>query len=434
MSSTSNTDKASVPVVILAAGQNSRFFPLNADYHKGFIPLLGKPLVMHQIENLYAHGFHKLILVVSPRDNRAEYIQDMLSKTELYGMDISLVEQKQALGMGDALLQVKQQIQDRFAVVFPYHVSAGDVLHELLPTHSGACVSVVKTNEPWLYGVIKTKGNQAAELVEKPPKGTEPSNLKVQGIYVLTRDFLNILSGLAQEEYVFETALNQLMQEQEVDVFTLKQPLPTLKYPWNLFTMHKELFHNRQTSLSSQATIAGTALIDDHAGPVVIDEGATISHAARIVGPSYIGRNALVGDFSLVRESSVEENVKIGVHADITRSIFLPHASFHGGGFVGDSIIGEGTKIGAGLITANKRFDRALIKTRVKDKTVETSQKALGTIIGAHAKLGVRVTTMPGVMIDSQQVIKPNTLISRNMIHRMRHPGGSEATDRIPMT
>lgn len=422
---TSTQDIQNFPIVILAAGANSRFFPLNSLYHKGFTPLLGKPLVMHQIENLYRQGFRTLILVASPRDAKQEVYNAMLGTSGLTGVNLTLVEQPEALGMGDALLRARAYLPDRFAVVFPYHLNAGEVIAEMMSKSAQACVAVVETAQPWLYGIVNVADGKAVGLVEKPPQGQEPSQLKVQGLYLLNQRFVEILQALPTKEYVFETALNQLMQEERIGIHNLNQTLPSLKYPWHLLDLQQELLATQTSFIHPQAKIAQTAIIDESQGPVVIDEGATIAHASRIVGPSYIGKNAFVGDFSLVRSSDLEEHVSIGVHADITRSIFLPGASFHGGGFVGDSIIGESVKLGAGVITANKRFDRRPITTRVKDQTVATNKKALGVSIGAHAKLGVRVATMPGVMIGANQTVAAGEIVSKNLPHTESHPGGS---------
>ncbi len=55
-------------VVILAAGENSRFFPLNQTTHKGALSLLGKPLIVRTLENLEENGFEHIVIVVSKKD------------------------------------------------------------------------------------------------------------------------------------------------------------------------------------------------------------------------------------------------------------------------------------------------------------------------------------------------------------------------------
>lgn len=407
----------SLPVVILAAGSNSRFFPLNSSRHKGLIPLLGKPLLIHQLENLSSHGFRSISIVATPRDFDQEKIHSLLAEYSLEHLSVTLIEQKQPLGMGDAVLLASTSLNESFAVVFPYHVSIGQTLQGMLDLGLPACIAVTQTNEPWLYGIVETHDNLATALIEKPEKGTEPSNLKVQGAYLLNPLFIERLQRIPPQEYSFEAALNELMHQSSVGVYSLSESLLSLKYPWHLFDLQSRLLSQQTSFIHPHAQVVPTAVVDDSSGPVIIEAGASVSHAARIVGPTYIGKNAFVGDFSLVRASDLESGVSIGVHSDVTRSIFLENASVHGGGFIGDSIIDQGAKLGAGVITANKRFDRKHIKTQVKDKKIDTNKKALGVIMGANSRFGIRTSTMPGIMIGANQTVAPGDIVSKNLPH-----------------
>jgi bifunctional UDP-N-acetylglucosamine pyrophosphorylase/glucosamine-1-phosphate N-acetyltransferase len=406
-----------IPVVILAAGQNSRFFPLNSSHHKGLISLLGKPLLVHQLENLSAHGFNTMYVVASPGAFDQEKIDAMLDAYNLSHLSVAVVEQKQPLGMGDAVLLSSEHIHEQFAVVFPYHVEIGETLRSMIALAQPACVAVTPIAEPWLYGIIEVKDQLATALIEKPPRGSEPTNLKVQGAYLLNQQFLSILKEAPVQEYSFEMALDALMHQSSVGVHMLPKALPTLKFPWHIFDLQSKLISSQTSFTHPKAIVAPTAVIDDLRGPVIIEEGATVSHAARIVGPAYLGKNSFVGDFSLVRESDLEAGASVGVHADITRSIFLEQSSFHGGGFIGDSIIGERAKLGAGIITANKRFDRLVVRATVKDKKVATNMKAFGVVVGAESKLGIRVSTMPGVMIGANQIVAAGEIVTKNLPH-----------------
>jgi bifunctional UDP-N-acetylglucosamine pyrophosphorylase/glucosamine-1-phosphate N-acetyltransferase len=418
VSHTSNP--SSLPVVILAAGSNSRFFPLNSTRHKGLIPLLGKPLIVHQLENLRQHGLSEVYIIASSRDLDQQELSETLDRHGLSDISVTLIEQKQPLGMGDALLQLDPSLlPEQFAVVFPYHVSIGKTLLDMLAVGQPACVAVTTTSEPWLYGIVEIRENLAQGLIEKPERGSEPSDFKVQGAYLLNKAYLTLLKNTTSQEYSFESALNALMQQSPVGVMKLEKPLASLKYPWHLFALQSEMMRNQQTSVHPSAHIAPTAVLDDTNGPIVIDEGVTVSHASRIVGPTYLGKNSFVGDFSLIRASDLEAGVSVGVHSDITRSLLLEHASFHGGGFIGDSILDQDVKVGSGLITANKRFDRASIVTQVKDKKTNTNTKALGAIVGAKSKLGIRVSTMPGIMIGANQIISAGAMVSKNMPHEV---------------
>ena len=108
----------------------------------------------------------------------------------------------------------------------------------------------------------------------------------------------------------------------------------------------------------------------------------------------------------------------IGAMAEVTRSIFQADCHTHSGYF-GDSIFGKGCKIGAGTVTANIRIDRGEVNTKLKIKNtklkINTGLKKLGAIVGENTKIGINVSLMPGVLIGSDCVIGPGTLVFENV-------------------
>jgi bifunctional UDP-N-acetylglucosamine pyrophosphorylase/glucosamine-1-phosphate N-acetyltransferase len=205
------------------------------------------------------------------------------------------------------------------------------------------------------------------------------------------------------------------MQTNPVKVVQTNHFMPTLKYPWHLFAIKDQLYYyykNLSGNFKKASFIAENATIE---GSVIIAEGAKVFENACIKGNTYIGPNAIVGNNAVVRDSILEEDTQVGVGADIARSIFLKDSHFHGSGFIGDSIIGPGNRLAAGLITANKRFDRKTVKTMVKNKLIDTKLLSLGTITGEGVKTGIRVGTMPGVIISQYAQIPPGKIVKKNL-------------------
>ena len=402
-------------IVLLAAGKNSRFFPLNTTTHKAGISLLGKPLILRTLENLQAHDFKKVVIVISPKDNEPGGLADILSQASLE-LDLKVVLQPEPKGMGDALLKAREFIEGSFIVAHPYYLTAGSIIQQMLGKNQNL-ICVTETNTPWEYGIVQLENDKAVGIVEKPEKGSEPTNLKNVVLHLLGETFLQILEKTPISEYSYEAALNQLMKQQPVGVHHLVPAPISLKYPWELLSLQADLLIKQKSNISSQASIASTAIIDQTQGPVVIEPGAKVGHAARVVGPAYIGRNSVVGDFSLVRESNLEEQVLVGAYTEIARSNIQPKSSIHNS-YLADSIVGKQVKIGAGFITANKRHDRKPIATLVKGNNIDTGLINLGTVIGDLTAIGVRVTTMPGVFIGSQTTIYPGLTLFDQTDHQ----------------
>lgn len=406
-----------IPVILLLAGQNSRFFPFNAYRHKALFELHGQSFLERTLIELEKHGYKKVTLIVS-RNFDDDTFESL--KNKYRGLDLQKVMQADPQGMADAVLGIKPLVAERVALLSAYHWQAVAGLSKMISAGPDSVISITETKEPWEYGIVELDGNKVTSIVEKPAKGTEPSNLKLQSFYVLSPKFFTLLSQTPATETSFEETLNILCSEEKIAAVQ-QDLLMTLKYPWHLFDVQQQLWLGRQTSIDQTAKVAPTAVIDDAQGPVIIEAGAIVGHATRIVGPCFIGQNARIGDFNLIRSSSIERHVDTGPFTEVARSIVGPHSSIHRG-YVGDSIVEDHVKIGAGFITANKRFDREAVSVEVKGKKVDTGRVGFGTLIGSHSNIGIGSQTLPGKLIGANCMIFPGSQIAQNVPHDSKWP------------
>jgi len=404
----------SLPLVILAAGKNSRFFPLNYGTHKGFFELCGEPLIVNLLRSAEIAGVEKVFIIVSSKENN-ENNQSLLRSFN-FKLEISFIEQVSPLGMGNALLLAKDHLQGRFLVASPYHVNSSTTLLDLIRKQeetSAECVLIgTHTENPERYGILQTAADKVTGVIEKPQKPI--SKIKLSSLYLLSSKMLDILSNLEVSEYNFETALNKVCETNDVRWIEGLYELPTLKYAWDLHALKTKLLSNKKSYSSPTAQIAKTAIIDDEAGQVLIADGAQIKDFVTIVGPAFIGENALIGNYSMIRESSVERNCIVGAYTEIVRSILSPGVSIHQS-YCADSILGSKTKVGAGLVTANKRLDRRNVKVKVKNELVDSGVNGFGLITGESVQLGISVATMPGTLVGNHVQVFPNQELSHTI-------------------
>jgi len=428
-------------IVILAGGKNSRFFPLNTETHKGFLSIAGKPLILRALENLKAHDFaikgtdEKIIIVVSQKDFDGKGIDKYLKDNDIANklqLNIQLVLQKNAKGMGDALLAVKDYFPETsnnsFILSSPYHINLGEIAQELWQKKqsSGAsCVlSATQTESPEIYGVLNLNPNNFEKVLgitEKPETIVQSDNdkesvkyFKVNSVYLFDNNFAKELLKTPEEEYSLETAITNYAKKTQITWLENTTENFSLKYPWQLFNAFEKIMHQEKTSISENAKISKTAIIDDSDGPVIIEDTAEIGDYTKIVGPCYIGKNVFVGDYSFIRGSSIEEYSTIGANTEVARCILFENVTIHFG-YISDSILGSSTRVGAGLITANKRFDRKCVKVKIKDKMIDSKQEALGIITGNNVQIGIRTNTMPGVLIGENSSLYPGLTIGENI-------------------
>ncbi len=376
----------------MAAGESSRFWPLNYQ-NKSLFKIMGKPLIWHTIEGLKKAGIKEVIIIQGPEKE----IEENLKNYDL-GDKVKYLVQEAPEGMGDALMRAQGLISGSFFIVGGHKVDAGDYVLKMTKEAKEVVLLGVRTSQPWHYGILKIEGNKVKDLIEKPEKGQEPSNLKLGAVYLLPPTFFEYHQRVPKDHYSFEQALKLYIQEEKVGLVENQEDLSSLKYPWQLFSLVKYL-------------------LDKNLGAekVHVGKNTKIFEGAVIKGPCYIGDNCVIGNNALVREyTDLEAGAVVGAQSEVTRCLFQEDAHMHSG-FLGDSILGRNCRVGAGTITGNLRLNRDEISSVIKGEKVMTGLNFLGVIVGQNTKIGINVSLMPGVLIGSNSVIGPHSLVTENV-------------------
>ena len=206
--------------VFPAAGLGTRFLPATKAQPKEMLPLVDKPLIQYAAEEAVASGLKNLIIVTGRGKNAIEDHFDVSFELEKIleergkadklnlvravsdMLHIAYVRQKEALGLGHAILVARDLVDDEpFAVLLGDDVIEADppCIRQMLEIHQTYQASViaimeVPPAEVSRYGIIKgspmPEGDgrlfEVQDLVEKPKIGSAPSNLAIIGRYVLT--------------------------------------------------------------------------------------------------------------------------------------------------------------------------------------------------------------------------------------------------------
>lgn len=400
-----------IAAIILAAGRSSRMYPLENGIHKSMIKIMGKPILYYTIEALKNSGIVNLVVVTEGKSKVREYFGDGKN----FGVSIKYVVQEKPEGSGDALLLAGKYIAGDFLLLNASHVEVDTFVDDVLKAKGKNVKAVLlakKKSNGIMQGALRFKGDKVEEIVEKPKVGEEPSSIGVVGIYLFQKDFLDTLSQTPKEHYQLEAAISVYAKKNNVIFVQTTSETVSLKYPWDLFDIKDYLFKKIKRSISSKAEIAKSAEI---MGEVIIEDGAKILEGVRIKGPCYVGKDVLVGNNALLRQGvDVENSSVVGSYMEIKNSIIMGGSTTHSG-FVGDSIIGEYCKIAAQFCTGNVRFDRKAIKVQVKTVGISTGRKYLGVIVGTKANIGIKASTMPGVVIGKNVTIGPSTVVMGNV-------------------
>lgn len=143
--------------------------------------------------------------------------------------------------------------------------------------------------------------------------------------------------------------------------------------------------------VAKSAAIAQTACLN---GPLIVDEEAEIRHCAFIRGSAIVGRSATVGN------STELKNVVIFNHVQV------PHYNY-----VGDSILGYRSHMGAGSITSNVKSDKTLVAVKDGGKIIETGLKKFGAMLGDYVEVGCNSVLNPGTVVGRNTNIYPLSMV-----------------------
>lgn len=173
------------------------------------------------------------------------------------------------------------------------------------------------------------------------------------------------------------------------------------EYPWQIVGSIKDFIIYISKSLdpdvyidrgdgifvARDAVVTPTAYID---GPCIIDREADIRHCAYIRGSAIVGRNAVVGNSCELKNCILFDGVQV------------PHFNY-----VGDSILGYKSHLGAGAVTSNVKSDKSEVKIRTSELAVETGRKKLGAILGDYVEVGCNSVLCPGTIVGQNTNIYP---------------------------
>ena len=184
-----------------------------------------------------------------------------------------------------------------------------------------------------------------------------------------------------------------------------KEVFTGLTYPWEALskikdfiislgeTLPEEKYERREGDIwvARNAKVFPSAYIG---GPAIIDEEAEIRHCAFIRGSAIVGKGAVVGNSTELKNVILFNKVQV------------PHYNY-----VGDSILGYKAHMGAGSITSNVKSDKTLVVVKAGEETFETGLKKFGAMLGDQVEVGCNSVLNPGTVIGKNTNIYPTSMV-----------------------
>lgn len=177
------------------------------------------------------------------------------------------------------------------------------------------------------------------------------------------------------------------------------------EYPWEVLPrihdfilelgkrLPEEIYEKRGEDIwvAKNAKVAPTACLN---GPLIIDEEAEVRHCAFVRGNAIVGKGAVVGNSTELKNVVLFNKVQV------------PHYNY-----VGDSILGYKSHMGAGSITSNVKSDKTLVVVKSPYGNIETGLKKMGAMLGDNVEVGCNSVLNPGTVIGRCSNVYPTSMV-----------------------
>ncbi len=233
-------------------------------------------------------------------------------------------------------------------------------------------------------------------LVEKP---SDPhlSNYVFAGIYVLPPSVFPLLAHCGGD---MEQAYQELIREEQLSGALWEGGWIDVRRPWQILEANQMIM-----ALWDRAEIHGSARLEGNVhieGPVHIDADVVIGAGTVLKGPCYIGRGSYIGNNTLIREyTSLGPHSVVGYGTELKNCVLFGRSVLGRLSFIGDSVIGEGVRLGTGVTTVNVRPDWKPVEVETEQGVVSTGTTKVGAFIGDDVVIGARHVLAPGARVKA---------------------------------
>ncbi len=399
-----------IVVVLPVAGEGERCWPLR---HKQFLSFVGESLISRCLHQLEKAQFHRIVLVVNSQNRHLA--ETLIS--QFPSLSLSIVEQKKGKGIGAAILSVSEIIQKRIVIISPHDVVEETLVADFatqIKKNPEALVVGKTVSSYFPGGYLEIANGKVDRITEKPKPGKNPSDT-VALVYYYFQDGKKLIdsikSTINKGDDQFESAISDLLTGGlQMEHLSYKGYWGYLKYSWDVLSI-MEFFLSRIRPANEGARVEEGAKI---IGNVHMEKGVVVHSGAVVSGPCFIGEGSIIGNNALVRNSHIGKHCMVGFGSEIARSYVGDSCWFHTN-YVGDSVLSSNVSIGAGTVVANFRLDEKEIFSYIHGEKKATGRIKFGTAVGSHVRIGVQVSTMPGVKIGTNACVGPGVLVHKDI-------------------
>ncbi|HET6784778.1 MAG TPA: sugar phosphate nucleotidyltransferase [Erysipelotrichaceae bacterium] len=427
-------------VIILAAGEGTKFWPYQSTRNKCMFPIANKPLIAYTVEALIEAGIEHIIIVSKTHtDPIRSYFKNI--------KQIEIIEVTQTKGSAESFVYgMERVVGNDICVLFGDCLIQKEDLIPFIQTSSSYCALVSQLREHssnWI--ACQVKGDKLIQFGGHQ-RGNEMTH-HMAG-FTCDRDFLFIAEhnpnrftqlkvgvGSPFESFI-EESLNEIIKEgKTIKIIESKEPVFDCDKPWHALEANAYMT-NKLCGQLTKNTFSEGSFIDDTArveGYVQLGTNSKIGHNVWIKGNVIIGDNTIIengvileGNIVIGDECTLYNHCKVHSHTvignrnkfdqgfEFLSGVTLDHVyCVHYGEYYG--LIGENTDLGAGTTSGTLRFDDQLSAHYVKGRKELPSNYANASYLGDYCRTGVGALLMPGVKVGAFSVVGSGVVLQRDV-------------------
>lgn len=363
--------KEKMKALFLSGGMGTRLRPLTDELPKPMVPIMNKPLLERNMDNLKKCGINDIVISTC---YKPQYIQEYFGDGSKFGLKIAYVCEETPLGTGGAIKKTGHLYDDTF-LVFNADILCNMDFTDLIRFHksksAAVTIAVAQVSNPSAYGVIEyDKSDYAISFTEKPKADEIKSDYINAGVYVFEPGVLReIPEGrpVSIEREIFPALLQK---GSKVAVYKGCSYWMDIGTPEKYMQSHKDI-------MAGDCRISGVQFNDRR---VFKDGKSNIDATAVITGPVYIGNNVKIGAYATVGPNAV-----IGDDVCMHRGSSVIHSIIWN-----NVVIGSGALIRGAVAATDFKVDCKTIQSDTALTKLKNVVKLNGRIMRQELILGAR--------------------------------------------
>ena len=342
--------------LILVGGEGTRLRPLTCNTPKAMVPVLNIPFLEHVIRHLQKHKVEDIFLA---QGHLAQPIESYLGDGSQLGVRLSYVVEEIPLGTAGAIRYAERYLDEAFLamngdIFSDLDISAMMALHR--ERKAKVTIALTPVDDPTAYGLIETdEQSKILRFLEKPRWDEVTTNMINAGTYIIEPEVLAQIPPGRKVSIERETFPLILSQGEPVYAYPCSMYWLDMGTPYKYFQLHRDLLagksshytppSDRAVLTGSQCSLHPTARIE---GPVLIGDSCTIGENVRLTGPVVIGTGCTILEDSIIEDSIIWHNVRIGPRSRVKTSIVADHSCLNPGSVLEEVVLGDNVTVAEG--------------------------------------------------------------------------------------